>query len=282
MAPIFAQQSGEGQSVVLIHGFCETHQIWKPLLNKLAFGNQITAIDLPCFGKSEAMPAPFTIEQVADRVHQWLLEYHLEDSIIIGHSLGGYVALALANKYPDSIKGLGLFHSTALADDEEKKTSRNKTIEFVEKRGVAVFADSFVSQLFYVKNRGRLIKEIEHVTAMAAATPLATLVSYMAAMRDRPDTTNVLKSLNKPILFIAGDQDTSVPFEKSQSQFEMITQPYIEVLQDVGHMGMFEATAQSFEVINKFIVSFKDQPENDEARLGVLPNRDLKKNLGCG
>lgn len=281
MSSIYSEVKGEGNPVILIHGFCETSAIWKPLINKLAFSHQVIAIDLPGFGHSPLPNTPFSIADIAEEVYLWMKEKNLSGSTIIGHSLGGYVSLALAEKYPESINGFGLLHSTAFADDEEKKHSRNKTIEFVRKRGVKVFADSFVSQLFYIKNRERLADAITKVTIDAGNTNEETLVSYMEAMRDRPDRTNVLKSFDKPILFIAGDQDTSVPFEKSQAQFEFMQQPHLTVLKEVGHMGMYEATSESFEAISKFLSVFEDDT-SDNTQTGILPDRDLKKNLGCG
>lgn len=281
MSSIYSEVRGEGNPVILIHGFCETSAIWKPLLNKLAFSHQVITLDLPGFGKSPLPSTPFTIADIAEEVHKWMKEKNLLGSVIIGHSLGGYVSLALAEKYPESIKGFGLVHSTAFADDDEKKHSRNKTIEFVRKRGVKVFADSFVSQLFYIKNRERLADAITKVTIDAGNTNEETLVSYMEAMRDRPDRANVLKSFDKPILFIAGDQDTSVPFEKSEVQFEFMQQPYLTVLKEVGHMGMYEATSECFESISKFLSAFKED-NTENTQVGILPDRDLKKNLGCG
>lgn len=281
MSSIYSEVRGEGNPVILIHGFCEASAIWKPLINKLAFSHQVITLDLPGFGKSPLPKTPFSIADIAEEVYQWMKENQLLGSVIIGHSLGGYVSLALAEKYPDSIKGFGLFHSTAFADDEEKKHSRNKTIEFVRKRGVKVFADSFVSQLIYVKNRDRLDKEISVITSDAANTNEKSLVAYMEAMRDRPDRTDVLKSFKAPILFIAGDQDTSVPFEKSQAQFEFMRQPHLTVLKEVGHMGMYEATSESFEAISKFLKAFEED-STDNIQAGILPDRDLKKNLGCG
>jgi pimeloyl-ACP methyl ester carboxylesterase len=282
MSSIYSEQFGEGAPVILIHGFCETSQIWKPLINKLAFSHQVTILDLPGFGKSPLPDNTFSIADIAELVHQWIVEKDLQNSIIIGHSLGGYVILALAEKYSASMKGIGLFHSTAFTDDEEKKHSRNKTIDFVKKRGVKIFADSFVSQLFYSKNRARLEKEIQEVTVIAAETDEETLVKYMEAMRDRPDRTNVLKTFDKPILFIAGDQDSSVPIEKSKDQFEFIKYPFITILNNVGHMGMYEATVESFEVIHLFLTSFDINDSPAVENLGILPDRDLKKNLGCG
>ncbi len=281
MSKIYSKKQGSGNPIVLIHGFCETLEIWKPLVNKLALSNEIHTLDLPGFGSSPLPTGAFTLEDIAEIVYQWIIDNNLQNSIIIGHSLGGYITLALARNHHDTIKGFGLFHSSALADDEEKKSSRNKTIDFVKKRGVKVFAESFVTQLFYLKNRSRLKEEIGEVTKVAGNTSEETLVSYMEAMRDRPDNTEVLKSFEKPILFIAGDQDTSVPIEKSKAQFEFIKRPFIHVLNNVGHMGMYEDTAASFQAIRRFIDAAEPDEIQDE-RKGILPDRDLKKNLGCG
>lgn len=279
MSVIHAESQGQGLPVVLIHGFCETSTIWNPLVKKLALTNKVITIDLPGFGQSPLPKHPFSLMDIAEMVHDHLDENNLLNSILIGHSLGGYVILAMMERHHRDYQGFGLFHSTSFADDDEKKKSRNKTIEFVKERGVQVFADSFVRQLFYVKNRDKLTSEIKEVTATAAATNRDTLIQYMEAMRDRPDRSSLL-NIEKPVLFIAGDQDTSVPLTKSKAQFELINNPHINVLKDVGHMGMYENTTESYITISQFLSSFT--PTQPSQSQGTLPDRDLKKNLGCG
>jgi pimeloyl-ACP methyl ester carboxylesterase len=104
----------------------------------------------------------------------------------------------------------------------------------------------------------------------------------MEAMRDRPDSIEVLKTFNKPVLFVAGDKDTSIPIEISEAQFELIQNPSTHVLKNVGHMGMYEDTDQSFQAISKFLYSFQTEKRQEDGRTSILPDRDLKKNLGCG
>ncbi len=278
---IHSQRYGNGIPVILIHGFCETSAIWKPLINKLALSNEVITIDLPGFGKSPLPETAFTIADIATLVHKWLEKNRLKNSLIIGHSLGGYVTLDLAEKYPNFLNGFGLLHSTAFADDEKKKRGRNKTIEFVRRRGVTVFADSFVQQLFYVKNRLQLKNEITEVTDIAASTNEKSLIQYMEAMRDRPDRSHVLSQFKKPILFISGDQDTSVPIEKSRAQYNLITTPMIKELKNIGHMGMYEATSECYLAISQFLSQFNTE-KNESESPGILPDQDLKKNLGCG
>lgn len=279
MPKIHSESYGEGLPVILIHGFCETSAIWKPLINKIGLSHRVVTIDLPGFGKSPLPHHPFSIMDIAEMVHDHLEEKNLLDSLVIGHSLGGYVALALMERYYENYLGMGLFHSTALADDEEKKHARNKTINFVNQRGVSVFAESFVHQLFYSKNRSQLEQEIKEVTRIASQTNKDSLIQYMEAMRDRLDRSIVL-GYNLPILFIAGEHDSSVPLEKSRSQYELITNPSITELKNVGHMGMYEDTAASYSAISKFLMQFSEA--DSVTGKGILPDRDLKRNLGCG
>ena len=255
MKMIYHESHGQGSPLVLLHGFCENGGVWDQLYPHFTHGYHVLIPDLPGFGKSALPFEKFSISDIADEVARWLTTQNVENAVVIGHSLGGYITLELANNHPDLLAGIGLFHSTAFADPEEKKLSRNKVIEFVNEHSAQVFADSFVPQLFYEHNRNRLSQEIDIAVQMASKTPLQTVISYTCAMRDRNDRTNVLKNWNKPLLFIAGDQDTSVPIEKSEEQIPIINNGTVRILKNTGHMGMFEAKGEAIGVIKSFLSS---------------------------
>lgn len=247
------EDTGTGFPVVLIHGFCETNSIWNGLSAELAKKYRVLTPDLPGFGKSKLPKEEFTIDDIGEILFNWLQELNISETVIIGHSLGGYVALSVAKNHPEILKGFGLFHSTAFADDPEKKSTRNKVIEFVKEKGVDVFATSFVPQLFALKNRKRLKAEIESVVKTAAETPQETLIAYTKAMRDRHDRTDVLKSFDQPILIIAGEQDTSVPIEKTDEQILLPHKAIVHVYDEVAHMGMFEAKEESLRALKQYL-----------------------------
>lgn len=247
------EDTGSGFPVVLIHGFCETGAIWKDFSPALSKKYRILIPDLPGFGKSPLPSDGFSIDDIARMLHEWLQQLNITKTVLIGHSLGGYVTLAFAKNYPELLSGFGLFHSTAFADDAEKKSSRNKVIDFVRERGVEVFATSFVPQLFYHKNRVRLEQEIEQVVKIAAETPEPTLIAYTKAMRDRDDRTDVLRSFNQPILFIAGEQDGSVPIEKTDEQILLPHKAIVHIYDQVAHMGMFEAREESLKAVKQYL-----------------------------
>lgn len=252
MAISFSEK-GSGFPVVLIHGFCETSEIWEGFMDSLSKHYRVLTPDLPGFGKSPLPEGDFSIDDIGEMVYQWLQSLGIDKTVMIGHSLGGYVTLAFAKKHPTMLKGMGLFHSTAFADSSEKKSSRNKTIDFVKGKGVEVFARSFVPQLFYLKNRKALRAEVKKVVDIAANTPEESLIAYTKAMRDRNDRTDVLKSLTTPILIVAGDKDTSVPVETISEQELLPKKAIVHIFDNTGHMGMFEKKEQSLRAVQNFV-----------------------------
>lgn len=249
---IFFTDEGKGYPILFIHGFCETQEMWDNFKKSFLDSYRVITIDLPGFGKSQLAQDDFSIADIAESVIGFLESKDIDNLFIVGHSLGGYVMLEMAKLNPDLISGFCMFHSNALADDEEKKDSRNKTIAFVEKRGVKVFAESFVPSLFFQKNRKQLTEVVNKAVEIAAETPLETLVAYTKAMRDRSDRTDVLSNFEYPILIIAGDKDTSVPLEKIEPQFLLPKRVIVKVLKNTGHMGMFEREEETVEEILNF------------------------------
>ena len=130
-------EKGSGQPLVLLHGFCESGNMWNYFAEELSNNFRVICPDLPGFGDSPISGDQITLEEVAVQLEEWMEENHIADPIIIGHSLGGYLALALLELMGSRIKAAGLFHSTAFPDDEDKKEMRNRTITFLKKNGVS-------------------------------------------------------------------------------------------------------------------------------------------------
>lgn len=243
--------SGEGPAVVLIHGFCESKEMWQHFQELLSTHFTVYSPDLPGFGESPLASAEISIEDVAEKIGVWMQEKEILDPIVIGHSLGGYVSLGLARSMGSQLGGLCLFHSTALPDDEEKKGVRNRTIKFLEKHGVVAFVDSFLPQLFPESSRDEQAPIINSLLSIARELPLETLTAYTKAMRDRPDSSGVLKNIKAHTALIAGELDTAVPLEISAKHKAWVNE-YFE-LKETGHMGMFEKPEESLEFISRFI-----------------------------
>src|SRR5688572_19099889 len=171
-------------TIVFLHGFCESKALWTDLISKLPEKFHCVALDLPGFGANLEPVADFSMEAMAETVHAELKKLHIKKCILVGHSLGGYVSLAFAEKYPKMLQGLCLFHSSALPDTEEKKEARKKTIDFVKKHGVVTFIQSFVEPLFAPENRVKCKKDIQKLITIGQATPQETVIGVLRAMRD--------------------------------------------------------------------------------------------------
>ncbi len=249
MDSIFSIERGTGDSVILLHGFCETHEIWDELANSLAKHYCVIMPDLPGFGKTPLPEHTFSIFDIAQLMLDWIESRQIKNPVIIGHSLGGYVALAMAKINPIIMIGLGLFHSTAQADTAEKQQNRNKVIDFVSKNGAKPFLSSFVPSLFYEKDHPSH-KKVEKI---CATTKPQSIIEYSRAMRDRVDFIQTLNHLKIPTLFIAGDHDSFISPQTIESQAKLSKKPSFHILKNTGHLGMVENPVQSFELVKLFL-----------------------------
>ena len=245
---------GNGYPVVLIHGFCESKELWKDFEQKFSADYRIISPDLPGFGNSPLKKKDITIEYLAEKVNDLLVHLGIEQCVMIGHSLGGYVALAFAEKYERKLKGLGLFHSTAFPDSAEKRKARNKTIEFLEKHGVEAFATSFVPPLFYPPNREPLKDTIQRLIEIVSSTSKESIIATIKAMRDRKSRIDVLKEIKAPVLFIIGEEDGAIPLDASLEQAAIPAKAVKNILPNTGHMGMFEKKEETLKILEDFLM----------------------------
>jgi pimeloyl-ACP methyl ester carboxylesterase len=234
--------------VVLLHGFGEDSSIWNDYATVLE--KDYTVI-LPEYATLSHLK---TMEDYADFVHDQLVEKGVEKCAVIGHSMGGYIALAFAEKYPAMLTGFGLFHSTSFADSEEKKEARNKIIETIKKSGSAVFIRASTPTLYteeFSKTHPDIIaKHIEY----ASQFPPEALIVGMGAIRDRPDRRSVLKALRVPVMFIIGEKDKSISPADSKSQIMMPKFFSSSILDNVAHMGMVEERDHCLAFLEKFLL----------------------------
>ena len=253
-------EEGIGKAIVLLHGFCERKEVWTETMAELSSIGHVLAPDLPGFGDNPPLQQPVSVAEMAAQVYDWLQQQHIQEGIMIGHSLGGYIALALAEKHPEWLKGLGLFHSTALADTTEKKQKRTETIASLEKNGMETFAEPYIRGLLYQPEHPSIQPAFQRLVDYTLKTPVATAIAVTRAMRDRPDRTNVLRSADYPVLFIAGREDKAVTLASLQQQFFLPgTLVNIQILPETGHAGMFEKKEETLEALSAFVKQCKQE-----------------------
>jgi pimeloyl-ACP methyl ester carboxylesterase len=263
---IFYRITGKGKPVVLLHGFGEDGTIWNDQVEFLKNEYQLIIPDLPGSGSSqliEDMSIEGMAECMSDLIrHEVLKEFELANVIILGHSMGGYITLAIAEKYPELLHSFGLVHSTAYADGEEKKATRARSIEFIKANGAYKFLKTSIPGLFRLEGRGKTLEgrcetreECEKLIERGKDFTAEALVSYYTAMINRPDRTEVLKNFNGPVLFIIGQHDKAVSYTQNLQECHLPKISHVHVMRESAHMSMLEETDKLNEILANFLRS---------------------------
>jgi pimeloyl-ACP methyl ester carboxylesterase len=241
---------GEGPVVVLLHGFGENSSVWTSQFHAFP-GFKLIIPDLPGSGESEVIE-DMSMDGMAESVHVILQKEETRNSIILGHSMGGYITLALVELYGELVAGFGLIHSTAFADSEEKKEIRQKGIQFIKSYGSSSFLRTTIPNLYShetgEKNKALILQHIERSKSFSDSV----LIAYYHSMMTRPDRSALLKNTKKPVIFIFGCHDAAIHLEEGLKQSHMPQLSYIHILEHSGHMGMQEEA----EKTNIFLLQF--------------------------
>ena len=240
---------GKGRIIVLLHGFLENQTMWQGLVPELSQKYRVITIDLLGHGESGCVGYVHSMEDNAEAVHSVLSKLRIRKAIFVGHSMGGYVALAFAELYPTGVKGLVLMNSTSKADSEERKANRDRAIKAVKKDYIG-FVRLSIANLFNPDNRDRLVNEIEKVRAEALKTPLQGIVASLEGMKIRKDRETLLRSATYPNLLVLGKKDPVLNYQDGLKQIENTTTKLVTFPD--GHMSHIENRAALLRVLVDF------------------------------
>lgn len=241
--------AGKGTAIVLLHGFLENQKMWDFYIGEFTKKFRVITIDLLGHGETECLGYVHTMEDNADIVQAVLSELRIRKAIFVGHSMGGYVALAFTELYPENVKGLVLLNSTSRADSEERKINRDRAIKAV-KQSYINFVSLSISNLFSENNRERLSTEISNVKTEALKTPLQGIVASLEGMKIRQDREVLLHFAPYPILLILGEKDPVLNYEETKEQIEN-TKVQFASFPD-GHMSHIENREELTKVLLDF------------------------------
>ena len=249
---IYFTEEGKGRVVVLLHGFLGSAAIWKDTIRNLSTSYRVIAIDLPGHGETASIGYAHSMELMAKSVKAVLDELRLKRYVMVGHSMGGYVALAFADLFPDSLRGLCLFHSTALPDNEEKKRDRERAIHLV-KASKTVYTKNTIRNLFAQKNLKYLKEEIAFATGIAKQTSRGGIIAALYGMKDRPSREIILAMVEYPIMMVIGKHDQVLGYEQLLEQSEIIKYKTVLFLEHDGHFGFLESPKVSQKALRSFL-----------------------------
>lgn len=250
-AELAYKEQGQGQTVILLHGFCGSSAYWNEVLALLPDHIRVIAPDLRGHGESSAPDETYSMEKLAGDIVQLFGKLDTGKPILLGHSLGGYITLALAEKQPELLKAFGLIHSTGYPDSEDGKAGRLKGIQTIREQGLPTFIEGLIPKLFAPKHLDSMPEAVQEAKRIGLTTSPEGAMATLEGMRTRPDRNEVLKQTQLPVLLVAGEHDQIVPAERTfVVSGETVTH---RKLDGVGHMSMMEHPQALADVIVEFV-----------------------------
>ena len=247
--------SGVGEKcVVLLHGYLESMYVWDDFAPLLTPSVRVITVDIPGHGISEVKGEVHTMEMVADVLHQMLKSLEIERVTMVGHSMGGYVALAFCVRYPEQLDGLVLLSSTPNPDTEAKRENRRREIALVRAGKKDALARVAPEAGFAEQNRRRLRSYIDDLTECVHITEDDGIVALLGGMMERADQNEMLRKSAVPQLFILGKKDGYIPVEVAEEIVANHPQAQVAWLEESGHMGFIEEPEACAEALLKFVL----------------------------
>ena len=241
---------GKGDSIVLLHGFLESVEMWQDLIAVLSTTNKVVCVDLLGHGKTDCIGYVHTMDAMAAAVLVVLEYLNIESADIIGHSMGGYVALALAEQRPELFKGLCLMNSTYDADDASRKQIRTRASEMAQHNFEALVQMSFAN-LFTPESKIIHKTAYEKALQLALKTPLQGYIAAQEGMKLRPNRFAILKNLKCNKIIIAGKKDSLVSTDQIINNIKGTDIDFVEFSE--GHMSHIENKSDLTYKILRFI-----------------------------
>ncbi len=246
---------GKGEPVVLLHGFGEDSRIWQKQIQFLQNRFQLIVPDLRGSGLSTLPQHSLSVESMAQDLQMILKTENIQQCILLGHSMGGYITLVFAEKYPHMLTAFGLIHSTAYADSDEKKAARKKSIAFINEHSAFEFIQTTIPNLFSAAFNKQQKQQVLQLTEQGRQFSKAALTAYYDAMIARPDRTEVLKNSSVPVLFFIGEEDKAVNPGDMLKQSSLPAVSQVLFVNGIAHMGMLEATGELNTCIDEFVTT---------------------------
>jgi len=250
--PIRYKTEGLGNVVVLLHGFLESLEIWNSFSEMLSKYFNVISIDLPGHGESGSVGEIHSMDLMAETVKAVLDHLKIEHCVIAGHSMGGFVAVHFASKFPERVKGFGFFHSNADADSPEAKNNRNRTIAILNKNYIS-WVNQFIPDLFAPCNKDKYIPEIKQLQQIAGKMNASQIIAAQMGMRDRESKLAFLETTDLPVFYIIGKDDIKMVVSKVMEQVVLPQHCELLLLANVGHMGFIEAKETTMNFLHGFI-----------------------------
>jgi len=247
-ASIHFNVQGEGKNVILLHGYLESMQIFDDFALKMSQVARVVTIDLPGHGLSDLIKSSPSLDSMAEAIKNVADHLNMTQLYLMGHSMGGYVTLAFAEKYPQMLQGLALLHSTPNPDTPEKQKNRQREMDLIRKGKKEIICKSSIPNTFANTNRELFAQKIQQITNTACKTPDEGIIAALESMMNRPDQNEMLSKLEAKKISLIGKQDNFIPWESALETCNK-TNMHPILLESSGHMGFIEEPNECLQQI---------------------------------
>ena len=245
--------TGKGDTIVLIHGYLETKEIWNEFAKKLSSDFRILSIDLPGHGNSDITKVDGNLDIIAELIYRLLKHLGIKKIFLTGHSLGGYITLAFAEKYPEMLSGFCLFHSHPFADTESAISKRKNEIILTKQGKKDQFYPENIINMFASSGREALREKIKDSLKIASGISDEGIISVLEGMMARPSRHWLMEEGKIPCLWILGVKDNYINCQSVCQRINLPQNSKICLLQNSGHMGFIEEEDLSVKILTEFI-----------------------------
>ena len=195
--------------------------------------------DLRGFGESSTINTPYSLDDFASDIAKLLDHLGVEQTAIAGHSMGGYIALAFADRYADRVNGLGMVASQVVADPPERKEGRYKTAADISEHGIQNVVDTMTPKLTPNEDVQLTVRD------MIARQQPAALIGALKAMAERSDKSSLFSQFNFPVVIIHGDADELIPIDRAREMKAALPNAHFTEIKSVGHLPMLESPQET-------------------------------------
>jgi pimeloyl-ACP methyl ester carboxylesterase len=250
---IFFRDIGCGKPVILLHGYLETSEVWLDFAQKLSEKFRVIIPDLPGHGCSSIMGEVLSMELIAEVQNELLKNLGISKVCMVGHSLGGYVALAFAELFPEKLSGYVLFHSHPLADTPAALEKREREINLVIAGKKDLMYPENVRRMFATSNLERFSDALQKSRVIASSIPGDAIIGVLRGMMMRISRLHVIEKGESPCLWILGAMDNYIDVETVTGKVHLPANAELVILKESGHLGFIEEEDLSVELLSSFI-----------------------------
>lgn len=231
---LYSLEIGQGKPLICLHGYALDHSVWLKMSEEIRAIVKLILPDLRGHGRSPSPVGKYSMRTMAEDVLRLMDDQNLGCAFLAGHSMGGYIALALADHYPDRLSGLALIASHCFEDLPDKRKSRIEDIERVRRSSVAEVLAEMPEKLT------RNPQIANYCKRLISQTSENGVMGVLAGMAERSDKTEILKVIEIPKMIIAGVDDQLIPLKTSRQMAEMVKGLTLVEIKEAGHMPMME------------------------------------------